>query len=1269
MAISKIPAEGLESGNKINLSNVNAAAPNIVPPVNFFNDLGTGIFSPESGVVGVASNGVEILRFTPTGISANGSTYGGQNPDFAGTNVVLYVNIGDKNCSDSVLNTGGNLNAPFKSIERALIEVARRSYVAGVNNDKNNGYTIMVYPGEYLVDNRPGLKTATQIANIVNLETELYKFNPVGGGVIVPRGTSIIAIDPRKTVIRPKYVPDPTVVIPGVMYDGAKMLDRNRGYIIEQTYLQILQDYPSIVNINQTCKRDLGLILTAIGEDLKNGGNTNSFIAGETYINGTSVVYLSSSEVLVTTAAIQKLKQLSIATVLNNWTSVVELTVNKTINRYVPVVNVDYSSNGDCSSVASAIDSLATIIAGIITDPVGYSSTYTKTTGTYDSTPIFKVTGSTYFSSLTFSDAKQTPYKAVSYTGDTPAFIIANNAQYSHHKLVAFGFAEQRNSYGELTDYYKKINAWDLIVDGGGVREVLVDEYTIVSKLSSPNSVKGASPYIFGCAVRSVYGLNGLLVDGKKVANDSFKSFVLAQFTTISLQLDPNAFVSDPGDAIDSTTYAPNYKHYAYKVINNAYAQIVSCFAIGQAQQFVTESGGEVSINNSTSNFGGVSLYSSGNSPKALKQDIGHNILKVIPPKLIGQDIKRIVVGGLNTTNTNLFQLNINNLNDNNGNITFPLNSYCYVAVPNPQNPSQILKLQVKLNAVGTSSGNFSVYDYGDLTIANTISFYMFCVGDYRFESSWYDPNDPRPVGEQAARESDRRRAEINNIDVFVERLVDNRTLDEKNYSFLVVSPPNTRIPTNNYIVSQSAVDNNTSVNKYFVTNIASVNATDVNNNYTTQGNLTTLKILRANRISTLNIQYPDNIDDLNSTRTYSLLVNNLDPRLYTDTTAVSVDFNNVSYLSAKQLFTDFGYSAGDINILLLPNSGATLLTRVTNLISNNNTNSTLTGSSIKFNMLKPSILRCSNHTWEYVGYKNYVTALPQLQVNILSTAAKYKAIQTSINGGVVYATGMDEVGNLYQGNNVINLADNSTSSIRFDGVSNLINNSSANKYFTDIIVNNTAKINIASINTLTSTLLQFNSSSALKINLGGVVSDLIDTNIPVGLRATADKYGLVRKATNNELINLIGGGFVTPPDLSNYVNKTGNQTISGVKSFASPISIPNGVANGDAVNLSQVASLMSTFEISNFVFPTSLYGNMYINFGRILPATGYDGTSSFANPKFTNPPIVVITEISQNNDNIVSISNVTKTGFSWHGRTLSNAQLLAEFYYIAIGN
>jgi hypothetical protein len=42
---------------------------------------------------------------------------------------ILYVSVDDENASDLPENDGSNINRPFKTIERALIEAAKRSYV------------------------------------------------------------------------------------------------------------------------------------------------------------------------------------------------------------------------------------------------------------------------------------------------------------------------------------------------------------------------------------------------------------------------------------------------------------------------------------------------------------------------------------------------------------------------------------------------------------------------------------------------------------------------------------------------------------------------------------------------------------------------------------------------------------------------------------------------------------------------------------------------------------------------------------------------------------------------------------------------------------------------------------------------------------------------------------------------------------------------------------------------------------------------------------
>ena len=142
---------------------------------------------------------------------------------------ILYVNPNDLESTDSIENQGNSLAKPFKTIQRALIESARFSYLKGNNNDEIEKTTILVFPGEHVIDNRPGFAiyndpglgvrvkspagTVAAPAQEISLnldsnfdlnqvDNQLYKFNSVYGGAIIPRGTSLVGLDLRKTKIQ-----------------------------------------------------------------------------------------------------------------------------------------------------------------------------------------------------------------------------------------------------------------------------------------------------------------------------------------------------------------------------------------------------------------------------------------------------------------------------------------------------------------------------------------------------------------------------------------------------------------------------------------------------------------------------------------------------------------------------------------------------------------------------------------------------------------------------------------------------------------------------------------------------------------------------------------------------------------------------------------------------------------------------------------------------------------------------------------------------------
>ena len=57
---------------------------------------------------------------------------------------VLYVNPNDLDSTDGIDNQGNSLTKPFKTIQRALIEAARFSYLRGNDNDLVERTTILL---------------------------------------------------------------------------------------------------------------------------------------------------------------------------------------------------------------------------------------------------------------------------------------------------------------------------------------------------------------------------------------------------------------------------------------------------------------------------------------------------------------------------------------------------------------------------------------------------------------------------------------------------------------------------------------------------------------------------------------------------------------------------------------------------------------------------------------------------------------------------------------------------------------------------------------------------------------------------------------------------------------------------------------------------------------------------------------------------------------------------------------------------------------------
>ena len=511
----------------------------------------------------------------------------------------LYVNSDDFDASDAFDNRGNSPNRPFKSIQRALLEAARFSYRSGQYNDAFESFSIVLYPGDYFIDNRPGKNASGQAyvaADIAELSSAsdmdlidgsgnpnpnniLYRFNSVEGGVVVPRGTSIVGMDLRKTKLRPLYVPDPSA---GAI-DGSAIFRVTGGcYFWQFSFF----DGPSTGVYKDPAQPSASSPPTFSHHKL------TCFEYADGANKQTSVLDTSSVALAVTDLDLYYQKIAKAFSDIPDSTSVLsadELQSRVEENR---IVGPNTSGPKQISTVA--------------TDYVN-TNVFTTTAEVKTATPHgFSVNTPVLISGVTGTDASR--FNGSYYISEIPT-------------TTTFRYIIKDPSTGAPSGNPTAI---------GSTVEVEVD------------NVDSSSPYIFNISLRSTWGMQGMHADGSK--STGFKSMVVAQFTGVSLQKDDNAFIKWDGSAYiqgshtdGDSIYKTSYRNFHVKVSNDAVIQAVSVFAVGFADHFVALSGGDQSITNSNSNFGSCALRAKGFKSAPFTQDKAGKITHIIPPKKLAR--------------------------------------------------------------------------------------------------------------------------------------------------------------------------------------------------------------------------------------------------------------------------------------------------------------------------------------------------------------------------------------------------------------------------------------------------------------------------------------------------------------------------------------------------------------------------------------------------------------------------------------------------------
>jgi len=664
---------------------------------------------------------------------------------------------------------------------------------------------------------------------------------------------------------------------------------------------------------------------------------------------------------------------------------------------------------------------------------------------------MLKITGTGYFFGFTVRDS-------------------INEAR-SHHLLDAFHFASQ----SELDDFYAKtFSAVGTGADLGAALTVTKStEYQIVGPIDrtqSPTSAwdttASASPYIFNCSIRSDYGIGGAFMDGSKV--EGLKSMVCANFTGVSLQKDMDCWQRYSGNTWTTTTYQqyidadpdnirmnPARINRHISAINNAFIQEVSVFAIGQGIHHFTDLGGEITVTNSNSSFGGCAAVSSRYKTFAFGQDQNWTVSAIKVPLNVSEktgNIRRIYLGTVSAIDSSSVTLSAPlAISAESATVPAILLADGYTLADNTkvwiENPTGD-DWRTDLTSSAWSSSNPD-----EINIASAF-----------LQSGTDDPVGTNPDTSTSLAIGKR---------VYIRRLIDTRTPAERRLSITLNNTATARLPERNFVIQTDPSRAGGAIDREFTSTgseiilvgssgtgpsegvgvlktaeitlrRAAASKTYSNGEYYTAGTIVKheSKHYQSLQDQTTSTADPDpttwgetfvhmpsdyNPED-SSSNTERIIVFDTDTDDDANSTTLDINFTTIwtsagnvrnnyrsstDYLGIHAFLVALGFDSDDAHAALVPQSAADRERDPSSAsdFPNGPSGGAATGLgnwAVEFR--RPSALRLYGHAWEWAGFLNYSKAIPAAQKE-LGPQNKFTYYFTNQLGGRVVPKGSNEDG------------------------------------------------------------------------------------------------------------------------------------------------------------------------------------------------------------------------------------------------------------------
>jgi hypothetical protein len=957
------------------------------------------------------------------------------------TGRIIYVNPDDFDASDSIDNRGNSALRPFKSLQRALLEVARFSYRVGLSNDEYDVFSIYLYPSEYIIDNRPGEILYTEIPpldsntnfDLTSPNNVLFKFNSVEGGVIIPRGCSIIGSDLRRTKIIPKYVPYPTI-----------------------------RSSLGITPANEPSKT---AIFRATG---------SCYFWQFSFFDGdeTGVYYRENNATTIPPKySHHKLTAFEFCDGVNSLSSLIQQGLVK------PNFDIASSAVPDIQSRTDLEIYYQKISRGFASIP--------DTTGLPDQDQLQpRVEESRIVGPI--SDEYQV--LQITRNGQTATGItvdeLGNPVNHGFSVGVSINISGVTGSTGAQSELDTTLYNGSFTVTSA---QGNVFTYQMASEPSGNaigtnilvkveiDTVDSASPYVFNLSLRSVWGLNGMHADGSKVSG--FKSMVVAQFTGLSLQKDDRAFVKynpstgaydegGQGAHLDGTSrYKKGWRHCHIKASNDAFIQVVSVFAVGYGDHFFADSGADMSITNSNSNFGNTALRCKGFKTEAFSKDKFGQITHIIPPKSLS-DVNEISANWVNidiqrtraaANSQRLYLFGYTSLNS-------PppqrVQGYNIGARQDGSGPTAVAdKLFCLLISAGTTTASVksaSITPFGPSVSTSTVN---TGGSPLKFDSNTYTVGGQQVVGGWYIQVSSTNNEIYNTLisntlyntltftpTTFIKRIADARVLKDRIYRLRYVldkdSFPIPRSPITGYVIQpRSSESSSPQYNRVFY--IYEIDEVQKFVRGVSDG-IFYLSVLCGSISPTTSnfndFKFSQNVNEVypafdrdnpNSDPAAAVsIADNITIGLVYSTDGTIPTPNLDSKRSITKETMRFFLSESQNNLAWNPSTEALGSFTLTSRLGDAETrkiplrvDADGVTIPIPIELRRHSIQRSGNHTFEYTGFGpgNYSTAFPQAQVEVLSFEQTRLSQSLKEAAGVSFYSGLNSNGDLFIGNQIIN--------------------------------------------------------------------------------------------------------------------------------------------------------------------------------------------------------------------------------------------------------